>query len=388
MTEQDLIRFYISCAPGLEKCLTAECKSLELVPTNVEKEPGKLSGKPTIEEPGGLLFSGKFEDVYKCNLHLRTASRVSVRLGEFYAAAFSELRKKASRLDWQNYLIPGESVSLSVTCHKSKLYHSDAVAERVLGAINDHFPLAKKPIVADKNGQLVQVRLVNDLCTISIDSSGVLLHKRGYRQETAKAPIRETLAAAMILMSDWHASTPLIDPFCGSGTIPIEAALIAAHIPPGIARKFTFTRWPVFDKSQWQEILQKAREGITHETLMITGYDRDQGATRMAQSNASRAGMKDVVQFNKQPISDLRAPEGTGWIITNPPYGLRTSGNRDLRDLYARFGAILSDQFKGWHAGILGYDKRLAGNLGLPEPAASHHLINGGLPVQFNVYAL
>ncbi len=388
MTEQDQIRFYISCAPGLESCLSEECRSLNLVPASSENEPGKPVEKSTAEEPGGLLFSGRFEDVYRCNLHLRTASRVSIRLGEFYAAAFSELRKKASRLEWQHYITPGESVNISVTCHKSKLYHSDAVAERVLGAINDHFPLSKKPIISDKNGQLILVRLVNDLCTISIDSSGTLLHKRGYRQETAKAPIRETLAAAMILMSGWNASVPLIDPFCGSGTIPIEAALLAAHIPPGIARKFTFTRWPVLDKTRWQEILQTAKEGITHEHLTLIGYDRDQGAIRIAESNAARAGMKDVVVFKKQPISELRPQENPGWIITNPPYGLRTSGNRDLRDLYARFGALLDKQFKEWHAGILSYDKRLSGNLGLADPVSSHHLINGGLPVQYLIFAL
>ncbi len=351
MTDKDQIQFYISCAPGLEGVLAGECKSLNLKPVLADKVPGKPVEKTQVEEHGGLLFSGNFEDVYKCNLHLRTASRVTVRLGEFFAAAFSELRKKASRLEWQHYITPGQGVNISVTCHKSKLYHSDAVAERVLGAINDNFPQSKKPIELDKNGQLILVRLVNDLCTISIDSSGTLLHKRGYRQETAKAPIRETLAAGMLLMSGWNASVPLIDPFCGSGTIPIEAALLASHIPPGIARKFTFTRWPVLEKTKWQEILQTARNGITKENLILLGYDRDQGAIRMAESNAARAGMKDVVIFKSQPISELQPSDSKGWIITNPPYGLRTSGNRDLRDLYARFGCYPGAQFKGWNAG-------------------------------------
>lgn len=383
------LHFFVSCAPGLEGVLASELKTLDLSPLVPDPQTGAHNRYSSGDETGGVLLSGHLKDVYCCNLHLRTASRVSVRLGEFYAAAFSELRKKASRLDWDRYLVPGQSVQVSVTCHKSRLYHSDAVAERVLGAINDHFSISKKQTKIEKDGQLVLVRLVNDLCTISIDSSGALLHKRGYRQEGAKAPLRETLAAGLLLLAGWDSSLPLIDPFCGSGTILIEAALLARAIPPGIARDFPFTRWPVFNSVEWQKVLQSARLGINRQDLLIYGYDRDQGAIQAAVANASRAGFKDVIEFRRQSISELMPPgKVPGWIITNPPYGVRVSGNRDLRDLYARFGSLIAANFTTWQAGILSYDKKLSGNLGLPAPSRSHHLINGGLPVDYNIYAL
>jgi len=314
---------------------------------------------------------------------------VSVRVGEFYAAAFSELRKKAARLSWEHYLVPGQPVKISVSCHKSKLYHSDAVAERVLGAINDHFAAFtgnKKTSKISTDGQLILVRLVNNQCTISMDSSGNLLHKRGYRQETAKAPLRETLAAALLLAVGYDGSRPLIDPFCGSGTIPIEAALIAGHIPPGIAREFAFTRWPNFDPAAWSSLLQQVRKEILPPSQPILGYDRDAGAIKIAAANAARAGQKDFVIFRQQSISDLQALDSTGWLVTNPPYGVRVHSNKDLRDLYARFGSIILNSLEGWQVGILSNDPVMAGNLALPEPAAEWRFINGGIPVKLHVF--
>ena len=381
-------RIFVSCAPGVESILNSECVALGL-----SSIPDDSSKSPTLpnEEPGGVLLEGKLEDVFKCNLHLRTASRVSVRLGEFYAAAFSELRKKASRLSWEHFLVPGQAVKLSVTCHKSKLYHSDAVAERVLGAINDHFAALtnkKSTCKLSDDGQLILVRLVNNQCTVSVDSSGNLLHKRGYRQETAKAPLRETLAAALLLAAGYDGILPLIDPFCGSGTIPIEAALIAGHIPPGIAREFAFTHWPNFDPAAWGALLQAARKGITPPSQPIFGYDRDAGAVKIAASNAARAGQKDIASFRQQPISELQALNTPGWIVTNPPYGVRVNSNKDLRDLYARFGSIILNSFNGWQVGVLCNDPVLAGNLGLPAPDSEWRFINGGIPVKFQIYKI
>ena len=382
------LRFFVSCAPGLEMILAQELKALNL--TILEPEPATAASKNRVlpDDPGGWLLSGSLEDVYRSNLYLRTASRVSVRLGEFYAAAFSELRKKASRLEWERYLSPGQPVHLSVTCHKSRLYHSDAVAERVVGAINDRFSNSKKETQPSKNGQLVLVRLVNDLCTISIDSSGALLHKRGYRLESTKAPLRETLAAALLLLSGWSGEMTLIDPFCGSGTIPIEAALLARNIPPGVARDFAFMHWPGFVPHEWERVLHSARDGIIRQDSHIFGYDRDQGAVQSAISNASRAGLNEVIHFQRQSISELSPPRSNpGWLITNPPYGVRISGSKDLRNLYARFGNLLTTAFSQWQAGILCYDKKLTANLGLPPQQASYHFTNGGLPVDFDVFA-
>jgi len=208
-------------APGLAKFTALECRSLGLLG---DVSPGEID-PVDAEETGGVAFRGDFRQIYQANLHLRTASRVLLRLGVFYAAAFSELRKKASRLEWERFLKPGQPVSLRVSCHKSRLYHSDAVAERVAGAIGDR--LGVQPAFSkDKDdeasaAQLVVVRLVHDQCTISLDSSGELLHRRGYRLATAKAPLLETLAAGLLMACEWDGVSPLLDPFCGSGTIAI-----------------------------------------------------------------------------------------------------------------------------------------------------------------------
>ncbi len=383
-------QIFVSCAPGFESLLAQECNQLSIRPLQIEGNE-TMDSRISAEDVGGILIEGGLEEVLRANLHLRTASRVSVRLGSFYAAAFSELRKKASRLAWDQFITAGQGVNIHVTCHKSRLYHSDAVAERVLGAINDHFSAGRSVASAchmEKNGQLILVRLVHDLCTISVDSSGAPLYKRGYRQEVSKAPLRETLAAAMLLASGWDRISPLIDPFCGSGTIPIEAALLAGNIPPGIARNFAFTQWSVFKPDLWVSLLHHARQSILQPQLEIYGFDRDSGAIRMAVANASRAGQKERIQFHQQSISELRPTPSPGWILTNPPYGVRLRENKDLRDLYARFGNLLSDHFQGWQAGILCNDPQLIGNLGLQKPVATERWINGGVPVKFLRYSL
>ncbi len=385
MSSPEKLRFYVSCPPGLEPMLAAEYHPLGLVRVKNKPAEEQTGKKLTTEESGGMEFEGSLEQVYLANLHLRTASRVIVRLGDFIAISFAELRKKASKLEWEKYLVSGQKVNIQATCHKSRLYHSDAVAERVLGAINDHFTaLGKAEITASKDpdAQLILVRLVNDQCTLSVDSSGELLHKRGYRQAVAKAPLRENLAAAMLLASGWDAHSPLIDPFCGSGTIPIEGALMARCIAPGITREFQFMRWPVHDQACWQRILQEAKKQILPDLPIIKGFDRDSGAVEMAKANAARAGQKDTVEFQAQAVSYLEPISPAGWIVTNPPYGVRISENKDLRDLYARFGAILKQQFQGWRVCLLSSEDRLIANLDLPTPKKVIQTINGGIPVK------
>jgi putative N6-adenine-specific DNA methylase len=391
MTQVDLYRYFISCPPGLEPVLAAECRRLSLVRVKTKPAAPTHDSTASGEETGGIEYEGPLEHIYKANLHLRTASRVSARLGEFYAAAFSELRKKASRLEWEKYLIAGQKVNIRAVCHKSKLYHSDGVVERVLGAINDHFSVLGKSfseLKSSPDGQLIQVRLVNDQCTISVDSSGELLHRRGYRLASAKAPLRENLAAAMLLSSGWEPAAPLIDPFCGSGTIPIEAALIARNVPPGLARQFQFLTWPKCEKPLWQSLLEDARKKITHQIPVIFGFDRDTGGIDMAITNAARAGQKDAVQFRCQAVSYLEPPDAPGWIVTNPPYGVRVSEDKDLRDLYARFGSILKSSFKGWQVSVLSSEERLLGSLGLGKADKVIQFANGGIPVKLARYSI
>ncbi|PKN99933.1 MAG: class I SAM-dependent RNA methyltransferase [Chloroflexi bacterium HGW-Chloroflexi-4] len=388
MTNSEILRFYISCPPGLEPMLAAEYKTIGLSRVKLKKDEDNQVIHTIGEDTGGMEFEGPLEHVYLANLHLRTASRVTVRLGEFKAITFAELRKKSSKMEWSRYLIPGQKVSIQVTCHKSRLYHSDAVAERILGSIDDYFSASSKKTELSTEGQIVLVRLVNDNCTISLDSSGDLLHKRGYRQAVAKAPLRENLSAGIIMASGWDKVAPLIDPFCGSGTIPIEAAMMAQHIAPGINRSFKFTNWPAYNKLTWIQILDEAKKQIIKESPPIFGYDRDAGAIEMSKANAARAGQKDQIQFFCQAVSLLESSSSTGWIITNPPYGIRVSENKDLRDLYARFGAILKQNFSSWHVSVLCNDDQLIANLGLQKPEKTIRLINGGISVKQGNYFL
>ena len=378
------LKVFAVCAPGLEPFTGQELHRLGIIQTHTNAASQEHGG----EEEGGIAFNGYRNDIYRANLHLRTASRILVRLGEFYAASFSELRAKAGRLAWEKYLKPGQPVSFHVTCRKSRLYHSDAVAERVQGAIQDHLgknPATAKPAKESSEGgsQLIIVRLFNDMCTISIDSSGELLHRRGYRLETAKAPLRETLAAGLLLASGWDRVAPLIDPFCGSGTIPIEAALMANHIPPGLNRRFSFMDWPGFSPVEWQKIIASAQEpAALPAATQILASDRDAGAIEITQSNAERAGVVQMIQSACQAVSAIEPPNTPGWIVTNPPYGVRVSSNHDLRNLYAQLGKILRLKCPGWKFGILCSDLQLLGNTGL-QYTKMYSLVNGGIPVKF-----
>ncbi len=365
--------YFAVAAPGLEPIVAAELSTLGL--------GGDAS-------PGGASFSGNRAALYRANLHLRAASRVLVRLGSLHAAAFSELRKKASRLPWEAYLRPGQPVAIHATSHKSKLYHSGGVAERIAGAIADRLgtpPMVEKGSVETEalGPQLVIVRLVRDQCTISLDASGALLHQRGYRLATGKAPLRETLAAGLLLASGWDTAAPLVDPFCGAGTIAIEAALLAQNRAPGRARRFSLMDWPDYDNSLWHDLLDRAEASAASAPLpLIVASDRDAGAIEAARANAARAGVAEAIQFAQQVVSDLAPPPGPGWVVTNPPYGLRLSEQGDLRNLYARFGQVLRQRCAGWWVAVLTSDPRLEHALGLEfDERRRMALVNGGVRV-------
>lgn len=392
---------FASTAPGLESIAAGELKSLG------------ARGRQGI---GGVAFAGDLDRLYEANLWLRTASRVVVRLGRFHANTFYELERRAKRLPWADFLPASGPVRLRVTCRKSRLYHSDAVAERVLAAISEsasrsiessaegfddergdaeHADEAEpgesgesEPGIGVEPSQLFIVRIVHDEVEVSADSSGELLHRRGYRKEIAKAPLRETLAAAMILASGWRKGEPLLDPMCGSGTIPIEAALIARGVAPGLQRKFQFMSWPTFDEDLWNEMLEKTRGSVAHSIERIRGSDRDAGAIQAATRNAKRAGVADTIQFSTQAVSGSIAElenvaKGTGWILTNPPYGVRMGESDDLRNLYARLGTELRTK-QGWRVGILTTDAALIRQTRLPL-VPRFNTRNGGIPVSFLV---
>jgi putative N6-adenine-specific DNA methylase len=281
----------------------------------------------------------------------------------FYATTTLELQKRASRLPWERCLAPGQPIALRVTCHQSKLYNSEAVARHVAAGLEERLGKASPLVKFDEETdghppQLVLVRLVDDKCTVSADSSGELLHKRGYRLAVAKAPLRETLAAALLMASGWDPSATLLDPFCGSGTIPIEAALMQLGIPPGLNRRFAFMDWPGFEPSLFSSQLsaiskQQLEISNQQSEIKILASDRDAGAIKMAHANAERAGVEDVIEFKCQAVSAIMPPVGLGWVVTNPPYGVRVSEGKDLRNLYAQFGNVLRRQCPGWNVAVL-----------------------------------
>ena len=371
------LHLFAITAPGLESIAAQELRRLGIVPRG--------------SEPGGVTFEGPLDILYRANLWSRTASRIIARAGEFHAASFSELEKRARRLPWERFVRPGRAVRLHVTCRKSRLYHSDAVAERVaaaiesrMGGVNVGQRAAGAPDEDDDGAddQLIVVRLHRDRCTTSVDTSGALLHRRGYRLATTRAPLRETLAASALLASEWTGAAPLLDPMCGSGTIPIEAALIARRIAPGSRRSFAFMQWPDFDGPLWEKLHADALAQVMPSSPgPILGSDRDAGAIEAAHANAERAGVGSDVLFERRSISAIEPPRDAGWVVTNPPYGTRVGDTAALRDLYARFGDVVRRRCPGWTVTMISGNPRLERHtaIAFEELARTR---NGGIPVR------
>ena len=399
MAQRDPFAIFAVTAPGLEPVAAGELRALGV--------------EDAVAEPGGVGFRGDATRLYAANLHLRTASRVVVRVAEFSARTFFELERHARKVPWEAYLSPAQPVRVRVTCRKSRLYHSDAVAERMLSAIAHRVGAiglgavvhagdeerelderrgersdagegeGESPGERDAAGaQLFTIRFLHDRCTVSADSSGALLHLRGYRQAVAKAPVRETLAAAVLLASGWRGDTPLVDPFCGSGTIAIEGALLARRLPPGLGRKFAFMEWPSFAKPTWDTLQEQASNtALSRSPMPIIASDRDAGAVAAAEGNAERAGVGGDVEVRRHALSAIEMPRGAGHLATNPPYGVRVGDTRDLKDLYAALGQVARAKARGWTVALLAADRMLAGRAGLPLRQVLR-TTNGGIPVE------
>lgn len=380
-TPRPPFELFAICAPGLERLAAGELETLSLTPQEIM--------------PGGVSFRGDVDAVWRANLWLRTASRVVVRLGSFRARALGELERRARDLPWDTFLPARCAVRVRATAHKSRLYHTAAIAERVAASIIARTPgatfagaAARDEAADDANAAhaLVIVRLAHDTCLVSADSSGDLLHRRGYRLQTAKAPMRETLAAAMLLASGWDGRAPLVDPFCGSGTIPIEAALIARRMPPGARRHFAFERWPGFSASRWRRMVDAAL-GAASPTApaAIHASDRDAGAIGAARDNADRAGVASDIAFSQQPLSSLTLPRQPGWIVTNPPYGMRVGDRVAAREVYTALGRLLQGRGVEWRAVVMLADRALGRDIGV-EWRRLAHTSNGGIPVDIAAF--
>ena len=367
-------------APGLEPFALAEAQALGLGATL---------------EAGGVAWSGDARSAFLANAALRIASRVLVRLASFEVRSFAELERHARRISWASVLRPGDAVRFRVTCKKSKLYHSDAVAQRLADAVMRAVPGVRAEggsIGEDEFDEdeadvaLIVVRLMRDVCTVSADSSGALLHRRGYRLATARAPLRETIAAGLLAASGWDGMSPLVDPLCGSGTIPIEAALKARGIAPGAHRRFAMERWPTVPALLGDQVRsQLAERAVASASVAIEGSDRDAGGIAAATSNAARAGVSHDLTLAVLSLSAARFPEGSrGWVVTNPPYGVRVGEADEVRDLWAQLGNVLRERAPGWRVALLSPEAALERQLRIPLRAAAS-LSNGGIPVRIMV---
>ena len=371
------LRLFAIAAPGVEGLVAGELASL---------------GIAGAVEDGGVSWQGTVEQLYAANLHLRTASRIVVRIGEFRSRTFWELERHADKLPWERFVTGGRPVQLRVTSRKSKLYHQRAVAERVLAAIQRRIGVLEVAPTGDDEetegaaAQLFIVRFLHDRCTVSADASGALLHLRGYRQALARAPLRETLAATLLLASGWTGHSPLLDPMCGSGTIPIEAALMARRIAPGLAggepRAYAFQEWPDFESETWTRVVEHASAQVLPSAgVPIVGSDRDAGAIEAARANAARAGVLGDLSLEVRPVSALEPPPGAGWMVSNPPYGVRVGETDRLRNLYAALGATARARLPGWTLALLSANRELEAQLRIPL-TETLRTRNGGIPVR------
>ncbi|WP_417584509.1 THUMP domain-containing class I SAM-dependent RNA methyltransferase [Pelagibacterium sp.] len=352
---------FLVATPGLENALCAEAHAC-----------GFTDPRPVF---GGVEFFGGWRDVWRANFALRGAGRVLVRIASFRVSHLAQLDKRARAVDWDEVLRKDVPVRVEASCRKSKIYHSGAAAERVEKAIQQTFGA---PIEAGAAVRVL-VRIDSDVCTISLDTSGEGLHRRGHKLEVNKAPMRETMAALLLRECGYLGTEPVLDPMCGSGTLIIEAAEIALGLEPGRTRSFAFEQLANFDPDEWATIKQPTSNKTTD--LRFYGSDRDGGAARMSLANAERAGVSSVTRFAQIPIDKLERPEGpSGLVIVNPPYGGRIGDRKKLFPLYGALGQILKSQFSGWRVGMVTSDKALAQATGLPFKS-SPSIDNNGIRV-------
>jgi putative N6-adenine-specific DNA methylase len=362
MTQMTEFEIFLVAPPGLEAVLCAEALA-----------KGFVTAK---QVSGGVTFIGGWPDVWRANLEIRGTTRVLARIGSFHAGHLAQLDKLARKFPWGDFLRKDVSLRVDVTCKKSRIYHAGAAAERIEKAIREELGAT-----IDPEAELgIMARFENNLCTISIDTSGESLHKRGHKEAIGKAPMRETLASLFLRQCDYDGTETVLDPMCGSGTFILEAAEIAAGLNPGRSRSFPFEQLKSFDAKIWQN-LRSAKTSASHG-LKFYGSDRDAGAIRMSEANAERAGVAGFTVFKQQPVSDLTPPEGApGLVIVNPPYGTRISDKKPLFALYGALGQVLTSRFKGWRVGVITTDSSLAKATSLPFAKPKNSVNHGGLKV-------
>ncbi len=364
-------RYFVTCARGLETVLVEELRAL---------------GANDIEGGrGGVHFAGDRATLYRANLWLRTAVRVLQPLLEAVVTSPDELYEAVRTIDWSQYLTPEHTLAVDSNVRDSRITHSKYAALRVKDAICDQFIdlCGRRPSV-DVESPLVGLNLhvYRDRAVLSLDSSGESLHKRGYRPILTRAPLNEALAAALVLLTGWKGETPFVDPMCGSGTLPIEAAWIALRRPPGLTRKrFGFMGWMDYDVALWTDLRDEARRGVLKQLpVPILGSDIRGDALAFCDKNARAAGVGHLLRFERKDVCDFRVPAGpAGTLLCNPPYGERIGEEEELIGLYRTLGELFGQRCPGWQAFVFSGNAVLGRAIGL-KPNTEVPLFNGKIP--------
>ncbi|MCA1905352.1 MAG: hypothetical protein LDL11_02025 [Desulfarculus sp.] len=379
-------------APGLEPVCAHELLNL-----------GAEEARAT---PGGVLFRGRLDSLYAANLWLRTAGRVLLRLKDFRVRTWEDLLRQAAAVPWEVWLEAGAQVRVRVSLRQSNLRHEGRIAEEVFQAASNRLAsLGLKPprliggegregeeddggdqtegpsAGGDQPAQTILVRGVDRRASLSLDGSGAHLHRRGYRLAPGPAPLREDLAAALLILCDYTGDQPLLDPFCGAGTLAIEAGLIARRLAPGLARDFAFSDWPSFREPTWRHLRKQAQAAaLPAPPQPIHARDVSAPALEACRANARRAGLEGQVEIQRADFFNADPPPGPGLVVINPPFGHRLGSVRQAADLAKRIGWRLRLAYPGWRVGLVLYRPEWAADLGLAQArtlAAPH----GGLKI-------
>ena len=337
-----------------------------------------------------VSFSGNKRVLYKANYHLRTAIKILVPIAQFKARHEDQLYDNVKKIDWTKYLNNDRTFAIDATCHGEYFTHSQYVALKSKDAIVDQFRenTGLRPSIDKEEPDFrLSVHIANDIVTLSLDSSGKSLGKRGYKKQQVFAPLSEVMAAGMLMLSEWDKHTDFIDPMCGSGTIPIEAALLAYNIAPGKFRHFTFQFWDDYDEELFDKIKKQATEEERTSGPKILCWDKDRKANDITHDNAVRAGVRDYLEIKRQNFLDTPEYDGQAHIVINPPYGERLDDDEDMNEVYGEIGTHLKHKYNGSDAWILSANMRALKFVGL-RPSRKIKMFNGPLECRFCKFEL
>lgn len=359
-------KFFATCPRGVEKSL---CE--ELV---------ELGVKRPKEEIAGVSFQGNWKLNYLVNTRTRIASRILYPVLDFPAYEPDHIYFNVLKHDWTKYISPDQTIAMDSKVRDSKIQDLRILSLKAKDAVVDQFreKFDARPNVRTDNPDLqISLRLVKNICTVAVDTSGGSLHERGYRVQFTQAPLKENLAAALIQMTGWKGDTPFVDPMCGSGTLCIEAATKAMGLNPRPRRRYAFERWLTFQKEAFEEV--RNFESLTSSPPKILGFDLSKNSVSASWSNVKKAEVDSFVHFQKQDIQELTPPGPVGTLLVNPPYGERLGTVEELRETYQHLGEIIKTRFSGWKSFVLCSEPQLIEAMGI-RPKKSQHLFNGSIP--------